>query len=363
MRRFARTLNYSSVNEDWRTECEALRLSSEDRVLCITGSGDRPLNLLVAAAAEVVAIDFAPAQNHLLRLKMAAIAALGYREYAAFLGLTDATPEWRTRIFEERLTLTAPTEAFWREHTKALQRGVLYQGRWERHYRRVAGFARLIRGKDIDTLFDFEDLDEQRRFIHANWDTAAWRLAWRVVCSPLTARLVLGDPAFYAHIQVDPAEYLYYRMRSALRRFLARDSFMVALVLRGHLLPTDLPPYLTPEGHAMLRERLQRVQIVDENLVDYLRAPNTPRFSRFSLSDVPSYLTPAAFEALIEGVIRCAEPGARVVIRQFMTRYGLPSGVAEQLVREPQLERRCATEDRSFAYDFIIGTVQEGRSP
>lgn len=363
MSRFARTLNYSSVNEDWRTEYEALRLSSEDRVLCITGSGDRPLNLLVAAAAEVVAIDFVPAQNQLLRLKMAAIAALDYQEYAAFLGLTDAPPEWRSRIFEERLSLTAPTEAFWRKHLKVLRRGVLYQGRWERHYRRVAGFARLIRGRDLDTLFGFEDLDEQRRFIDAHWDTTVWRLAWRVVCSPITARVILGDPAFYAHIQVDPAEYLYERMRSALRRFLARDSFMVALALRGHLLPTDLPPYLTPEGHATLRERLQHVQIVDEDLIDYLRAPSTPRFSRFSLSDVPSYLTPAAFEALVEGVVQCAQPGARVVIRQFMTRYDLPPGAFEQLVREPRLERRCATKDRSFAYEFIIGTVREVSGP
>ena len=105
------------------------------------------------------------------------------------------------------------------------------------------------------------------------------------------------------------------------------------------------------------------MQIVDADLVDYLRAPNTPRFSRFSLSDVPSYLAPAAFEALVDGVIRRAEPGARVVIRQFMTRYDLPPRAVEQLVREPELERRCATEDRSFAYEFIIATVREGLSP
>jgi S-adenosylmethionine:diacylglycerol 3-amino-3-carboxypropyl transferase len=356
--RFARTLNYSSVNEDWRTESAALQVAKEDRVLCVTGGGDRPLDLLFIAPANVVAIDFVPAQNHLLRLKMAALAGLGYDDYAAFLGLTTASPHWRARIFEERLRLPAPTEAFWRRHMSALRRGVLYQGRWERHYRRVAAFARLIRGRDLDTLFAFGDLADQRRFLDAHWDTAAWRLAWRVVCSPLTARLVLGDPAFYAHIQVDPADYLYQRMSSALHRFLARDSFMVALALRGHLLPTDLPPYLTPEGHAVLQERLDQIEIVDADLVDYLQASDTPRFNRFSLSDVPSYLGPQEFEAMVNGVIRCAEPGARVVIRQFMTRYDLPPAVADRLIREPELERRCATEDRAFAYEFIIGTVR-----
>lgn len=363
IRRFARTLNYSSVNEDWRTEYAALQLCGEDRVLCVTGSGDRPLDLLVAAPVDIVALDIVPAQNHLLRLKMGALTALSYSEYTAFLGLTDASPKWRTRVFDERLTLTAPTEAFWRRHMGAVRRGVLYQGRWEQHYRRVAAFARLIRGKDLERLFGFEDLDEQRRFIDAHWDTWLWRLAWRAVCSPATARLVMGDPAFFAHIQVNPAEYLYGRMRGALRRFLARDSFMIALALRGHLLPTDLPPYLTPDGHSILRDRLHRLHIVDADLIAYLQAPDTPSFTRFSLSDVPSYLTPQAFEALVDGIVRHAEPGARVVIRQFMTRYELPRAVADRLIREPELERRCATEDRSFAYEFIIGAVPKDRKP
>src|SRR3989337_2234761 len=47
---FFKTLNYASVNEDWRTEAEALRPGPEDTVLCVTGSGDRPLDLLARAA-------------------------------------------------------------------------------------------------------------------------------------------------------------------------------------------------------------------------------------------------------------------------------------------------------------------------
>ena len=42
MAAFFSTLNYASVNEDWRTEAEALRLLGGERVLCVTGSGARP---------------------------------------------------------------------------------------------------------------------------------------------------------------------------------------------------------------------------------------------------------------------------------------------------------------------------------
>ena len=43
---FFSRLSYSFGNEDWRTEKRALGIRPHDQVLCITASGDRPLNLL-----------------------------------------------------------------------------------------------------------------------------------------------------------------------------------------------------------------------------------------------------------------------------------------------------------------------------
>ena len=80
-------LAYSSVNEDWRTEAAALRLAPDARVLCVTGSGARPLDLLAVTPARVVAIDVNAAQNHLLELRVGAMRALQFDAYTAFLGL------------------------------------------------------------------------------------------------------------------------------------------------------------------------------------------------------------------------------------------------------------------------------------
>ncbi len=70
MTTFFSRLSYTWGNEDWNTEREALQIGSQDTVLCITASGDRPLNLLVDDCHRMVAIDANQQQNYLLHLRL-----------------------------------------------------------------------------------------------------------------------------------------------------------------------------------------------------------------------------------------------------------------------------------------------------
>ncbi len=351
---FFRTLNYASVNEDWRTEREALRPGPEDTVLCVTGSGDRPLDLLACGPRRVVAIDLNPAQNHLLALKVAAMRRYEYDEFAAFVGLASADPRWRREAF---LALAGDLEpeshAFWVSRLRVIEMGVIYQGRWERFYRRAAALAQWLRPRAIPRLFEFDDLEAQRRFLRESWDCPLWRLLFQAVCSRAVSRFLLRDPAYYAHRAVPARQWLYRRMTGLLERCLARDSFMVSLLLRGRLSPFDLPPYLEPVGYQGIRARLDRLSAVTADLIEFTRE-RAGAFSRFSLSDVPSFLSAPQFERLLEWVVRFAAPRARVVIRQFLTRYDVPRRLADALERDRDLERRLAAEDHAFAYDFLI---------
>jgi S-adenosylmethionine-diacylglycerol 3-amino-3-carboxypropyl transferase len=355
---FFETLNYASVNEDWRSEAAALRLGPEDAVVCITGSGERPLDLLATAPARVVSIDRNPAQNHLLALKVAAMRRLSYRAYSEFLGLGPAEPGERRRVFGELAAdLAAPSRRFWERHLRRIGAGVVYEGRWERYYRRISAVARLLRPRLVARLFAFEDLEEQRRFLRETWDTFAWRRTYDLFCSPLFSRLFLGDPAYYARAAVRVGRYLYERMLASLSRYLARENFMVSLVLRGVLTPFDLPPYLHPDGFEVIRSRLHHLEIVTGDLEAHLRSSPPGSFDAFSLSDVPSFLDPPAWEGLLDAVLGAASPGARFCIRQFLTRHAVPERLARGLVRDAALEKRLAEEDRAFAYEFIAGSV------
>ncbi len=360
-RAYFRHLNYTSVNEDWRTEVEGLKLRPGDRVLCPTGSGARPLVLLAAEDVRVTAIDFAPAQNHLLRLLVAALQQLPVEEALGFIGLHERPAADRLSRLG-RLHLPGPTRAFWAAHRRKIARGLLYQGRFEQRYQRQSRLIRRFRGKAVRQLFAFDDIEQQRAFVRAKWDTRWWRQACMLALHPVVLRLSSADPAFYTYPAEYPGVMVYRSMLGALSRFLARDSFMLSLAFTGRLREDDLPPHLRADGIARILPRLANLEIVDAEIVDYLRRPRTPRFERFSLSDLPSYMNSREFAALLDSVVGAAAPGGRFVLRQFLTRYEVPPEIARRLAREPALEARLAAEDRSVGYEFIIADIRDGRS-
>ena len=352
--RFRSRLNYSSVNEDWRAEATCLRPRPGSRVLCLTGSGARPLDLLAEVPLRVVSIDFAPAQNHLLRLKAAALASLPFDEYARFLGLHDCPGPERSRMYGRiRGGLDDSARAWWDGHGDMLERGVLYEGAFERHMRCFSRVIRWLRPKARRTLLNAQRLSEQADFARTTWDRAWWRAFLRVSLSPVASHLVLGDPAYYRRPAVPPGPTVHARMLLALQTWLARSNFMVGLILTGRLPAGDLPPHLTEAGVRRIRSRLAGLEVVDAELLEYLRREPTC-FDGFSLSDVPSYLEAEDMPRLIELVARRATPGARVVIRQFLTRDPWPEGTATRLTRLPHAERRARRLDRSFAYEFFV---------
>ncbi|MFN2387268.1 MAG: DUF3419 family protein [Thermoanaerobaculia bacterium] len=356
--RFFETLNYASVNEDWRTEAQALRPGTTDRILCVTGSGDRPLNLLAVTGGGVLAIDVNPAQTDLLRLKIAALRRLSFDDYAAFLGLRAADGRWRRdRLAELSPDLPPDTRRFWSARPAMITTGVLYAGRWERFHRRVADLLRRLPFFSIHAVFECDDLAEQRRFLDRRWSPRFWRWLASLLCSPLLSPLCFGDPAYVRNGRFPAGRYVSERMRRALHRGLARESFMMSLLLRGTLTPFDLPPHLTPEGAAVVRSRLDRLEIVTGDLLEVLDRAPAGSFTHFSLSDVPSFLDAAGFRRLLRGIAASAAPGARFCIRQFLRRHVWPDGRTNRLHRERSLEKQLAVWDRAFAYDFLVGVV------
>ena len=359
---FMTSLNYASCNEDWRSEWDALRITSEDRVLCITGSGDRPLNIIAQNPEKVTAMDLNATQNYLLRLKMVAMRVLPYSEYSSFLGLsagTDRLSSWR-RV---RRDLPEECRRFWDNHTVLLEKGIIYSGRWERHLAKLASIVKVIRGTTIDQLFAFDDIEEQRSFVEVQWDRWWWRWAFRVFGSATFSRLFFGDPGFYQYAPkgMNIGRYVFDSMKRYLENGLARESFMLSLMFRSKLSRYDLPPYLDPVFVNEIIKRLHRIEIRTGNLLELMENVEEGCFTKFSLSDVPSFLNQKGFERLLDGIVRSGVPGARFCIRQFLTDHRVPNRLEGSLVREPDLEDCLRSKDRSFAYRFIAGSVIKER--
>ena len=69
-------LLYAQVREDPEVDLEALSIGPEDTLFAVTSGGCTALRLLAEGPKELTCVDFNPAQNYLLELKLAAIRSL-----------------------------------------------------------------------------------------------------------------------------------------------------------------------------------------------------------------------------------------------------------------------------------------------
>lgn len=355
---FYSRLSYSFGNEDWTTERQALKVKPADRVLCITASGDRPLNLLYDECQEIVCIDANKIQNHLLNLKNVAMRELPYDDYLAFLGVTSS--HHRGALFKKFAAALDPdVRQFWENNHALILDGVLYQGAVEKLVRRASKVIALCRRAKLKKLFEMDDLFEQQDFVKEEWDSPIWKNSVQTIINSVFLKAWIRDPGV-CHNKDAPVRlgnYIYDRMNATLHRHLAKESVLISLILRGSVAPEAFSPYLTKEGTEVIKSRLDRISMVNENVINYLETCPEASFDCFSLSDVASYISKEDFVRMMKGIHRAAKPGARFSVRQFSSFHEVPICLKPSFVRDHALEKHLEKEDSCFVYRYMVGNI------
>jgi S-adenosylmethionine-diacylglycerol 3-amino-3-carboxypropyl transferase len=319
------------------------------------------IELLMTPCAEVISIDMNRIQNHLLSLKLAAIAALDYEKYLAFLGCTPS--KHRVAMLNDiKPFLSAETLAFWQTNQAALRKGIIYQGRMERLTKASSLMFRLVRPSKIRKLFSFDHLDEQRQFVKQEWDTPMLRKLFSVVVNPKLLRHVLNDPGLNSYVDYaeKPGLYIYQRMIDLLDNRLAKNSALLNLLFRGSLSPEAYFPYLTHQGYRAIRQSQARIAIVTGNTIDFLNQPTSAgQIDCFSMSDIASYMPQEAFEKLLRGIQHAAKPNARFCLREFISNRKIPNELQPVYKRDNSLESKLEKEESNFVYRFMVGEIQK----
>lgn len=353
---FFEKLNFASSNEDGRTECAAL--VDARRILCLTGSGTRPLDLLLLEADEIIALDMNPMQNAALALKMAAIAALDRPAYLAFLGILPANDRLQT-YGKLRSALHPETRSLWDDKQSLIRNGLWYGGLWEKVLRLGAFGTRLLRGKAIDRLFAARSIEEQAAIWQSRFDDRLWRQAIRLLGRRFVWSKLIGEPGGDHLPSPDAVEArLAGAFNRASRNFLFRDSDFASLILRGRHVPNEaLPLHMTEENYPLIQARLSRLRILEGGLTS-LGAIGLSAIDGFSLSDFGSYCDTAAYAACWEGVISVAAPGALFCERTFMNPLSPPF---HSIKLDETLSKRLTAEDRAIIYDIRAGMIGDLR--
>lgn len=358
--RFFTRLNFTSANEDGRSELTALCPTPPRRLLCLTGSGTRALDMLLGDPGEVMALDLNPAQNELLRLKMAALSTLDGADVFTYLGLCG-TPKDRVALHTRvSAALSETSRAFWTRHARMIASGIWYAGLWEKVLRLGARGNRLLRGKKIEQLFAAATLDEQAAIWHRHFDDWIWRTSIRTLGRRWFWTHVIGEPGgAFLPSPVDIERRLRASFNHAARTFFFRDSDFASLILRGyHAPPHAIPLHLDARHLDIVRERLGRIRIVDGGLhqLDFLGIRDV---DAFSLSDFGSYCTPEAYAQCWHGIRAAAAAGARVCEREFMNALPHAGGV----IWNAALSDKLTAADKSFIYKIRAGVIDKDRAP
>ncbi|HEY3355947.1 MAG TPA: DUF3419 family protein [Polyangia bacterium] len=351
---------FSACNEDTGCEIRALRLGPGKKLFCVTAGGGRVLSLLGERPREVWAVDLNPCQTYLLELKVAALRALEHDAYLRFLGVRPSATRLATYELL-RPQLTPAARSFFDAGSDRIARGLIYQGRLERFFSKLAIVLRLVRPFGLDTLFGFTDLSEQRRFLQ-RLDTPLFRAVAHTVLRRECFKYFSGDPGFYKHLPEDLPLHrrIYDNIVRHLGNHLARENHVLALAIFGkYINEAALPQYLNAATYARVRAGLAetRLNIITGRVDEVLAQAGPDSFDAFSLSDICSYLHDDAFDHLYDLVFDAARPAARMVSRGCIVHRELKPPQARRLRRDQTMEHQFAFHDFSMVHQFVVGEI------
>ena len=156
------------------------------------------------------------------------------------------------------------------------------------------------------------------------------------------------------------AEVLRRRLEKLACDFAVKDNYFAWQAFgRGYARHEDapLPPYLQRANWDMLRERIDRVEVRNANMVHFMAAEDAASLDRYVLLDAQDWMDDTQLNALWAEITRTARPGARVLFRTAAEPSLLPSRVSDDLlsrwIYRDALSADLTRRDRSSIYGGV----------
>ena len=359
-----RHIIYSNCWEDTETEIDALQLQPGARIVSVTASGGRSLNLLAAAPAEVISVDLNPAQNALLAFKRASLReSRSYADHVRLLGAAPASSEVRLSLAERILPALPPeSQRYWQSRRSAIARGVLACGRQDRMIESLGALIRSVKNEQaLASLFTAGTLGEQ----HETWQRIVGGRSLRALARAAFSKPMLwmlyGSDLYADTTTFAMGEMMLRNLEEHVKIRPLRENYFLSRVLLGRSLDPErfAPLYLQRDQFERMRDRAMVVRFETQRLEDLLRSLPDASIDAFSYSDIFDWVAEPDFQALMRETTRVARPGARVCYRVcLMDRYPAPD-LRQQLVADEEAMKRLFVRDRSCFYrGLFIATVR-----
>lgn len=367
--RLFRGLVYTQIWEDPEIDLEALQLGPDCHVVAIASGGCNVLSYLTADPGRITALDLSLAHVALNRLKLvAAIRLPSWEAFYRFFGAADTAANLGAYDRLIAPHLDSQSRAYWegrsvqqwgRRRISIFARNAYRHGVLGR-FIGIAHVAARIYGVDLRKLLSAQTLQEQRRF-------------FETVLAPLfdrpTVRWATANRLSLYGLGIPPAQYealaggrdmgavLRERVERLACGFSLADNYF-AWQAFGRAYADDasgpLPPYLRQADFDAVRCRVDRVEVMNKSVTEYLASCPPASRDRYVLLDAQDWMTDQQLNALWTEITRTARAGARVIFRTAAEPSLLPGRVDPAILSrwryEEEASRAFTARDRSAIY-------------
>jgi S-adenosylmethionine-diacylglycerol 3-amino-3-carboxypropyl transferase len=363
-------LVYPQIWEDPKVDMEALAITPDCHIVAIASGGCNILSYLIADPARITAVDLNPAHVALNRLKLAAARHLpSWQVFYRFFGAADDKENldayWRFLAPH----LDRDTRAYWearrigdfgRRRISIFSRNAYRFGLLGKFIGLGHAIARAY-GADPRAVLRARSIEEQHDYFQTTLAPLFDKRFVRWATSRQVSLFGLGiPPAQYealASAGGDMAAVLRGRVERLTCGFSIDDNYFAWQAFgrcyeAGGLGP--LPPYLERAHFAQIRDRIDRVGILNCSFTDYLRSRPDRSADRFVLLDAQDWMRDDQLNRLWSEITRTARPGARVIFRTAAEPSLLPGRVDPAIMArwqyDTELSRKLGQQDRSAVY-------------
>ena len=347
-------IRYAQCWEDADILLEALDLKPHHVCLSIASAGDNTMAMLSRAPDHVIAIDLSFAQLACLHLRVAAYRELEHHELLEFIGSRESI---RREELYRRCRKLLPTEAriFWDSHTKEIRQGFGGAGKFERYFAIFRQYVLpLIHSRQtIEELLRDKTQPEREEFYETVWDTWRWRALFKVFFSRFVMGRLGRDPEFFKYVEGNVAERILARTEAAGTQLNPADNPYLQWILTGRHI-TALPYALRPENFDAIRANLERLEIRQQSLEEFLADSKSHTIDRFNLSNVFEYVSLPSYHGLLHELARISRHEARMAYWNLFTERRRPLSMAAEINPLENLAAQLCWQDKAFFYQAIV---------
>ncbi len=364
-----RGLVYPQIWEDPIVDMAALAIRPHDHIVTIASGSCNVLSYLVADPAKISAVDLNGAHIALGKLKLCALKHLpDYRSFFAFFGEADksANVDAFRRHIQPRLDRISARywtarRGFGRRRIEAFARNFYRYGLLGK----AIGSGHLLGrayGWKPEAILQAKTLEEQRAIFETTIAPIFDKGLARWLSRQPASLFGLGiPPSQYKKLSADMPGGIAAVLRHRLERLacdydIQKNYFAWQAFGRRYARGNDdaLPPYLQSRHFETVRGRVDRVDLRQRSMTEFLRSQRAASVDCVVLLDAQDWMSDADLTALWAEITRAARPGARVIFRTAADERLLPGRLPPTLLAAwtyDEAECRALRErDRSSIY-------------